>query len=440
MDLLDKVLNEAYFGNIPEIDKMVGCIHRYRARKARALKDIDMGKDLYDTSKDFMDKDIVEFNRLVEKVWGFGAFSLSIVGDITTNAFTISCSNRYDISTKKMTIADSKYGLRYDKKYNVTGLIWIHSGLILNEEFTDREIMAVLLHEIGHNFSAAVDGAANLATNMGKVLNIFTVYGMYLAILINPIDNYKLTTAYSNADAISYVEEKKTLLNNTKAVSSIVKNFRFFSNIIENIANSAGSLILPLIVLTNYSGYLLTTLYNKIMSLFTDPSSIIHVLKKHDEKVADNFATMYGFGSDLSSALAKMHNLGGNLYSSKVLEKTPLLSLFYAAIMSPFALIDNLFDPHPSNKKRRRSQITYLVAELKKQNIEPKAKKQIIEQLTELVALEENLNSTLDKINKEEYAEARADVNEIILNIDNYSEDKFNEKMDEAIAKRINKK
>lgn len=32
----------------------------------------------------------------------------------------------------------------------------VFSGIIFNDEFTTPEVMAIILHEIGHNFQAAI--------------------------------------------------------------------------------------------------------------------------------------------------------------------------------------------------------------------------------------------------------------------------------------------
>ena len=88
---------------------------------------------------------------MIEDLWGFKAFSLSIDPSSTPNAFTYPVATSLDIDPTDYIITDSK-GYRFTKQAKVAAISKITAGLFTNKAFTDEECFAIFLHEVGHSF------------------------------------------------------------------------------------------------------------------------------------------------------------------------------------------------------------------------------------------------------------------------------------------------
>nr|DAO04237.1 MAG TPA: hypothetical protein [Caudoviricetes sp.] len=103
---------------------------------------------------------------------------------------------------------------------------------------------------------------------------------------------------------------------------------------------------------------------------------------KVDEKFADQFAAMYGYSSELASAFTK---LGPQEYKiTKTLKQVPIVNILVGIgkIMDDLSMRSNIYDPHPSNRKRVIYQIEQIEHELKNtKDLDPKIRKELEEQL-----------------------------------------------------------
>lgn len=77
--------------------------------------------------------------------------SLVILRSDKMNALTLPVSKSID-KFKEQKMLDST-GMRYLKEARVNITVMITDSLLFNDRFTDAEILSILLHEIGHNFS-----------------------------------------------------------------------------------------------------------------------------------------------------------------------------------------------------------------------------------------------------------------------------------------------
>ena len=189
---------------------------------------------------------------------------------------------------------------------------WVFKSKVHDEmKLTPRELTAILLHEVGHNFSHSVMPIHDL------------------------LDTIKLAIQLRNMETIQLSNEE----NEMKTDSIKVNLKRNLDKLLQNTGNfiQNGKLVL--------SGVL---------------SSLSTVDRERymDEKIADSFATSYGFGKDLSSGLTKLDKY----FMSSADKKVDKLSGIILGTLSMSMII--LFDEHPQDITRMTSQIEQLEYEL----------------------------------------------------------------------------
>lgn len=335
-DLNLQAYNEVYFGDKPiaEIQK-----HFDSFRKKF------FGKR-YDVKMNY-DKDLLEFNRLIEKQFGFYNFALKIDPSMGCNAYTLNVSYGSDIDIKnigdKLRIEKNGNGFRYAEGTGISCVAAIYMGLLSDPTFTNREIVAILLHEIGHNFTYSVlnyDGSF-----IGKAASMF-MKTMSKLIRKNLTDERDFSDEKVSKD----IEEKSGIFSAVKNAFGKIKKVNFKDMVSSVAANMKGN--------SKYTRYT-------------------------DEKFADTFASMYGYGADINSALQKMHQ---QVYDRYLPKETPSdLSIFFKLFkwntQDILAIALNIKDEHPEGLTRIAVQIQYLEKELAKESLDPKVKMELQQQL-----------------------------------------------------------
>lgn len=342
----DVIINEVYFGE-SSISPLLNSFSRFRKKW--------MGKSF--NLKMNYDKDLLNFNRLVEDTFGFYRFCVTIDPSYSLNAYMLNVgylappqADINKIPTHLRVIKNNK-GFKFDKDAGITGMCVVLFGLLDNKEVTDREIIGIILHEIGHTFTYAVlnyDGysfPAKMQYSIGKVLDII---------------KSRLSIDKSEAvdDSVAEVDLNKSgisgLLSNIKASVSKINPL----NIVKNSVRSALS------AAANMSG-------NRYHAGYTD------------EKFADTFAGMFGYGADVQSGLQKMYQYH---YDKHYPKKTPNNIQIFLKVMkwnclNHIAFMLNLKDEHPDGLARIQVQIEYLQRELSKEGLDPLVKKELMMQL-----------------------------------------------------------
>jgi DNA-binding ferritin-like protein (Dps family) len=126
-----------------------------------------------------------------------------------------------------------------------------------------------------------------------------------------------------------------------------------------------------------------------------------------DEKFADSFPRMYGYGEELVSALGKLENQPDSV-ADYAMSSNPIgrgLQAAYSVYLLPYAMISYALDPHPMNIDRAQ----YLVKDLKDElndpnnHLSPATKKQMMKDAEDIQkAYDEYMDNmmTLKGINK----------------------------------------
>lgn len=139
----DFYINELYVGETTFIEKLIDEISKDRAPYLGKVKKPIKGN-----------KDFIKIGDMIAEEFGFNSVTFSVPYDTSMNAFTYPITMNIDetITNKKPKFYKNN-GLKYDLN---TGrlciIVAITAGVWFNEEFSDREVVAALLHEIGHSF------------------------------------------------------------------------------------------------------------------------------------------------------------------------------------------------------------------------------------------------------------------------------------------------
>lgn len=319
------------------------------------------------------DKDLLKFDRMMEDIFGFGCFTLHIHNQPSVNAFTMPIDFRCDYRNPTDNIIADKNGFKFKKEYSYAAILGIYSGLIFNPAFTTPEVMALLLHEIGHNFNSALNKSNGTFTNIIVTIETFIsiMSGSPLA-LINTIKN-------SNQMRMALDTAGKNMREQNAIPVIVYDVFKQLQSVLNTTALTINDILRvgSLGTLT-----IITALYNCVRSALMyiiNPANIITKIiglniKYKSELTADNFPTIYGYGPELASALNKFEGAEGDSSSiiMRSFNKIPVLSTIMHCNEIPVFFLAQMFDEHPHSTARIKDQLDLLNLELSKQDMDPK--------------------------------------------------------------------
>lgn len=134
-------LNEVYFGKTESIQAIENQLRKIRHKYMVSKRE-----------KPVNDPDIIEFNHMIEKQFGFGKFELLITLDPIPNAATIPIEYSFSASKKRNSYMVDISSYKFKKEYDYKCIVAMTTGLIFNNYFSTEEVMACLLYELGRNF------------------------------------------------------------------------------------------------------------------------------------------------------------------------------------------------------------------------------------------------------------------------------------------------
>lgn len=198
----------------------------------------------------------------------------------------------------------------------------MYEDLIYRANLNEQEVLAVLLHEIGHNFyvcpiSVGFELFYTVATFPIGLLGQFIVKGVF-----------KVSFALSD-----FIKENLPILPNITTIFTTLYDeiTRFFK---------------PIRYLENLAYRLLDIVSGRVnfIDIFTGYG---------DERGADSFAAMYGYGPELSSGLKKLHTAEGTSYGKLIKNSGTIGSIYNDIVELSCDLMAMMsLDPHPSNNQR----------------------------------------------------------------------------------------
>lgn len=326
----------------------------------------DRVKNMSWSDKINVDKELIKYNRMVEQFFGFNAYCLVLVPDESMNASSLTMSairNKDELKRIANSIRSGKTGFKFDpNKVVVNVTTTCNMGLIDRDIFTDEEVFAIFLHEYGHCFFEAIEDKDSEFTSI--------YYGINACKAINnTVKNIIKRRIPISFDMIK------------RHVDNILKN-----NPIEKIVKIGADNI--------------KSVGNNVKRFFIKEDNSANLSEKNysysNEKFADTFATMYGYGVELHSALYKSDKdffkfYGKNYYSktNPLVDWLKLQNLIFNAFCE---YVTGIADEHPNGLLRINISIQYIRRELSKKNLDPKMKLQLVAQLNELQKLVDEYN------------------------------------------------
>ena len=314
------ILNEIYFSDSIMIDHLLDIITRMQNTEIN----VKNPKNVSSLMREFTDA--------LERFTGADRVEVDLESD--TLAFTIPAP--YE---KRPRFKVTKEGVQFvNKKNDILILITASPKFLFKHKkdkysLTPRETLAVLLHEIGHNFSDSILPIGDLMQSIRTAIYIRNraVVGLRIGKEDIKVDSQDIDTFASMI----------------KAIGDIVKES--LSNGISGIGNGIYSTIT--------GGATIARFFSLLMIPFFPIYAPIRKAYM-DEVIADSFATMYGFGADLSTGLNK---LSSSSYD-KANKKYNILTGSILGLLS-LALI-SLMDEHPVDITRFQNVYNQLEYEL----------------------------------------------------------------------------
>ena len=351
------VLNEAYFGKtkgVLKIEKAIGAL-RHKYMEQYFSKDINL------------DPGIDDVCRAIEDAFGFGLVQFEVCIEAGINAFTMPIGTSVDARGSKYMEVDTTNGYRYNKQANFAALLYITSGLFLNEAFTDAEITAIMLHEIGHNFTtSAIDYNGNLNVLNNVLVGLYT-FGVYTVASTNVVKRASINLNNYMAKTFRRLAE---VYNSFKSVigtwSYIIAEYLKFGEFVNGITMPFSTMV--------------TTIASNVWSITMRyalfPTRFL--TGYDDERFADSFATMYGYGPEMQTALEKLHDRKYSVYAmDKFISESPLIANYIDLFKLPVLFIIYAFDEHPELPARMKNACTQIEYDLKNHHYRPAMKARI---------------------------------------------------------------
>lgn len=376
-------LNEVYFGKTKELLAAEQQLDKFRNKYiGRYVINMRVNSD----------PDLLEFDRMIEKIFGFGCFTMHIHNEATCNAFTLPIDYRYDYANPSTnTIADER-GFKFKTQYDYACIVGIYSGLIFNPNFTTPEIMAFVLHEIGHNFNSSINRPN------GILLNVYTTIVYLIGIVWVLTPQTLIRTITNTNDYRKFVDKAGKSMREYNSMPVVV--YDVFIQAMAIVKQCRGVIFDAIRVLTLGTFTTALAVLSGVTQILKNPLSIVYKtiglkLGYATEESADNFVSMYGYSSELASGLAKMGGKEGSSSSTVmgVFDNIPIISTIMHFNEAPAYLILSLMDEHPNDVSRVKDQINMLKRELDKEDIDPKMAKYI---KSDIEACEAALNVLVD--------------------------------------------
>lgn len=414
----NEIYNEAFVGKSQILLEIEEEIHKVRSDT----------KDYYTNMN--IHPSILKINRLFEEQFGMEVFSLKIINQKTINGYTQTVAVNFDVALNmdlpSMVEGSVNGGYRWKKDNGLCIVVCLYAGLFLHPELTDSEMVAIILHEIGHNFADALYDQINFANKemmqayYKQLSSYATVLGFLLA-LPNYLIAKKQLKEYNNSYRKEQESKPPKKESKIRGILNTWKNkyidYRAYKDEISRRKTGGKKLI-------DY----------KRMAGNLAKSKARQSLSRQNEVLADKFAGVYGYGPELASGLGKMDNFKSD--AQKYMESKGG-RLAKASREYDDAVRDICdYDCHPNHVQRLNEEIKLLEREVEKEDIDPRYKLVIYNQIDQLKDLLNKLTKTSKMLSKDENAQKMYN-DYVNKNCPGAVEDDIEDKIEEALDKLI---
>lgn len=353
---MDNIITEAYYGKLPEFETIEKCLDKIIIR---------VKKEGFAKANPNKYPEMKTINKLFCKIFGFKNSYIYWEPDNGPNGATVTMG-AYLIYTDK-----SKYIEKTDRGfYDKTGttVLTVYTSLgIIRLGLTSREILSVILHEIGHNF------------DMSDYQKIEFFGLKLLHPELKELKEYMLANPEKARQELEDIK-LKSFNKNTKKMDKLYGNAKKrqkeldlykpekYGKIIERV-DKRNMKFTPL--------YLLDAVFSPIINVgrAAFPS---YASGKKGELFADSFATAYGYGTELISGLNKMNSEMVN-----VNPKSPS-KRFFRTLSEFYYEVSSNIDVHGSNMERCQECIEKLKWDLRHNDFPPELKRELVNEINSL--------------------------------------------------------
>jgi hypothetical protein len=249
-------------------------------------------------------------------------------------------------------------------------------NLVTYMDLNERETIAVMLHEIGHNFYNSI-----FRTISRLPMSLYDVIKAPEGVLgYEP--NQKILLSYLGQMAIfDFINLSKRMVDGRekfdaflqKYAAPVMNLYRLFNEILYN---GSGFLNLQNIKMNPVE------VVRSLPRLLYRMASTDLVFGYHDERFADNFVADHGYAEDLASALVKFEKNKKNI-SVMATDSIPGLNWMSDFIRLQVSFLLLFLDDHPRNITRIRSGLNRLKQNAKDPNIDPRTRKELDNEIAE---------------------------------------------------------
>ena len=408
-------INEAYYGKnkkLLDIEKQIG-----RAR-SKYIGDKRTASNFYN------DKEIEKVGVMLSNYFGFDYVDFNLSNSVTANAYTMPIGRgilsgfTVNYQNFKNVLKRDKEGLHVKNGTDLAGLslyVRVTTGLWNNPDITNAEVLAIILHEIGHNFQSMNESSLH-------------AYDMVLSTFL-----FITAITSGNLTPIGYDGNVRANINKSAKYDSSLVSFVNMASLIRG----CGSVIMHnfsdlLKLIAPFSSTIGSAIVNLLQKVKNNPLSILATpFNKGDEYYSDNFTNELGYGAELATALTKITVDRDATAISKfvqgsncIRELQDILTLIAESIVSPIST-------HPKTGRRIGVMIKKLNSELNKSDMSPALKKEIKEQIKQLEEISEVMqkmdisnaqrSSIMKNMNKDMEPSVRAVIGNLLT--ESYEED-----------------
>lgn len=330
----------------------------------------------------------------------------------TPNAFTmLSAYVLFDNSTITLRGANGKTNRYYDTKHVHTLSIEISYLLPSSGLYTGGELLAIILHEIGHNFDCSPYWYYGEIIYATMIVRNWLICGTQWMDFLKQgeISNENLQIFLKNiiitiGTTVAGTAPYKMVTHTINRLMNKVMDVVPFASAIEHLGISFMRLkeafrqMDPRIFLTNIRDLAVLATTQPRALLRIPVSHIGQIPTKKKEIFADSFAVAYGYGPEMARALEKLDTLQWNELKAAS-ELTPLTAFFADFRKSNEYLISILLYPnHGTDVERTRKMIVGMKRDLRSVELHPSMKKKLENDIQEMeTTLQTYMKTTYDK-------------------------------------------
>ena len=406
-------VQEAYWGRSKELkqaeqqfNKLLGMIHKEYDAKGPS--------DHYDASawhkateklliSSQGKKAIAEIEKCLQKQFGFSAMHLVFSREFSMMGPNAMAPVNCCIIRKLLTPGVFNFvplkqssGGYYDKTHSWVCTVVVSTMMFDVRNITGGEFVGLILHEIGHNFQCTP------LANVGLFVPFLSLYTELSKGLSSTFSNTVQMILAGVGGAFSNEIFNKVFQFINDIIESLSPDTREFIDSIEKYLVSFGFLLNQAVPFLAPASKAQLFSANISQLITAGPLKAAEIMTGYSGEVfADSFATAYGYGPELSSALVKMDINKDYDYNFLLDDKCPL-HVVYDLSITAGEIIDNVLnlDPHPATQKRILNQLKKLESEANSSELPPDVKKIILEDIKRQTKMYKNYLNTEDGKNK----------------------------------------